>query len=424
MADKWQGADIRYWDLAPKLFTTTGKQEMIPFLGAGVSVSDRKDGEPHIAPDYPDDAKMQEVAQLLKLDGPARLYVEYAIRTAIRMQAWEKANGGWPSREQLLERLRDCPYPPYAWELSEMFSQVAPYNSLEDRALKAIDSRDLLPKVLRQGNSEALLPMLKLLAMTTDLTGPTDPLTSISSYYEYRGERRDLWSRLFDAVAPKETPTETHRLIAEVAQSHLASNDLWNDYLIITTNYDSLMEKALDERKVPYVVLRWKRKDRCIYPRFANLPAPEIARLEEENPPVTPGQFVLNKRQRMAIVYKMHGCLHKDLVDDDDGLVVSDNDYVDFISNERDIIPSCVGSLLGPRSLLFLGYSFSDWNVRSVYETIVNRTAKKKGRDYAVPRSVSRFEEVYFGRRDIVLVLTDLAAFVKGIRSQRAAAPV
>jgi len=420
VSDKWQGDEIRYWDLALKLFKKDGKQEMIPFLGAGVSVSDRREDEIKITPEYPDDSVLEQVATMLKLDGEARLYLEYAIRTAIRMQAWEKANGSLPSREQFLDRLKKCPYPPFAWELSEMFSQVAPYNSMEDTALKALDSKGLLPAARIEQNRAVLLPMLKLLAMTTDLAGRTDPLASISSYYESKGERKDLWDRLHDVVASKETPTETHRLVADAAASHLAASAIWEDYLIITTNYDSLMEKALDEKKVPYAVLRRNRYDGQVYTRFANLSASEEKELERLNTPCIPERCSLQTPRHIAVLYKMHGCLNKDLSERDDGLVISDTDYVDFISNIQTIIPSHVGSLLGTKHLLFLGYSFSDWNVRSLYEKIIMRTAKSNRRDYAVTRSLSRFEEVYFTKRDIIIVLTDLKSFINGIRNDLA----
>jgi len=416
VSDKWQGDGIRYWDLAPKIFKIDGKQDTIPFLGAGVSVSDRHEEEAKPAPNYPDDATITQIAGLLNLDGEARLYLEYAIRTAIRMQAWEKANGNLPSREQFLEKLRQCPYPPFAWELSEMFSQVAPYNSLEDRALKSVDVKGLLPPARIEQNRAKLLPMLKLLAMTTDLAGSTDPLTSISSYYENTGERKDVWNRLFQVVAPKETPTAIHRLIADAASTHLGAAKVVDDYLIITTNYDSLMEKALDEKKVPYAVLRRNRYDGKIYTRIENLEPEEKERLEQLHPACAPEQYSLQASRKMAVVYKMHGCLYQGLTEEDDGLVISDSDYVDFISNIQNIVPSHVGSLMGTKHLLFLGYSFGDWNIRSLYERMVVRTAKTNKRDYAVTRSLSRFEEVYFDKRDIILVLTDLASFVTGIR--------
>jgi hypothetical protein len=414
MFDLWKGDQIRYWDLAPKLFKDDGEQQMIPFLGAGVSVSDRKDKEKPPNPTYPDDATMDQVAKLLQVDGEARLYLEYAIRTALRMQAWEKENGAPASREQFLAKLKDNPYPPFAWELSELFFQVAAYHSFNEKALKAVESRGLLPKERIAAAREKLLPMLRLLSTTTDLASPTDPLTSISGYYESTSERKDLWTRLFQVVAPKETPTDTHRLVAEAAERHLKSPG--EDYLIITTNYDWLMEKALDERKVPYAALWRSRKDELIHARFANLPDGEMKVATKLNVPAAPGLYTLKKNRNLAIVYKMHGCLYKDLKDEDDGLVITDSDYVEFISHLHEIIPSQVGSLMGSKQLLFLGYSFGDWNVRSLYEAVIRRTVKTTVQDYAVTRSLSDFEATYFKKRNIIIIQTDLAGFTAGVR--------
>jgi hypothetical protein len=69
MFDIWQKEGIRYWDLVPKLFKSDGEQEMIPFFGAGVSVSDRQDKEPAFQPEYPDKRTLDEVADLLKIKG-------------------------------------------------------------------------------------------------------------------------------------------------------------------------------------------------------------------------------------------------------------------------------------------------------------------------------------------------------------------
>jgi hypothetical protein len=118
----------------------------------------------------------------------------------------------------------------------------------------------------------------------------------------------------------------------------------------------------------------------------------------------------------MAIVYKLHGCLHPDRRENDDGLIISENDYVQFISDLRDIIPAHVGNLLGAKRLLLLGYSFSDWNVRSLYERIKKRADAGRAGDYAVTRSLSTFEQSYFAQQDIIVVKTDLTTFANGIR--------
>jgi hypothetical protein len=418
MYDLWKDGEILYGDLARIMFKTDGMQDLIPFLGAGVSVSDRKEKDAEPAPAYPDEATLAQVAQLLGLEGTALLYLEYAVRTAVRMLAWEKANGAPLSREEFEKKLGQNPYPPFAWELSELFYQVAAYHSFKDKPLRSITTNQLVSPHRIEAAKDRLVPMLRLFSMTTDLASPTDPLTSISGYYESRSERSNVWTHLYQAVASKDTPTEMHRLIADAARQHL--QDVAEDYLIITTNYDWLMEKALDEKGVPYAVLWRNRNDKLIHSRFANLPAAEMERTAKLNGPKRPDLCTLQKNRSLAVVYKMHGCLYKNLTAEDDGLVVTDSDYVDFNSHLNDIIPSHVGALLGSKRLLFLGYSFSDWNVRSLYEAIIPRTVKTV-QDYAVTRSLSDFEHTYFRKRNIIVIQADLASFAAGVRAAFAA---
>jgi hypothetical protein len=178
------------------------------------------------------------------------------------------------------------------------------------------------------------------------------------------------------------------------------------------------MDKALDALQVAYAVLGRNRGDGQIYSRFANLADDERNALLKRNQPRLPKEATLKKNRSLAVVYKMHGCLYKDLREQDDGLVVTDADYVEFISKIDNIIPAHVGSLLGPQQMLFLGYSFSDWNVRRVYEGLFSSRVRATGRDYAVTRSLSQFEQVYFDKRDVVVILSDLKEFVEGIEKQ------
>jgi hypothetical protein len=71
-----------------------------------------------------------------------------------------------------------------------------------------------------------------------------------------------------------------------------------------------------------------------------------------------------------------------------------------------------VGTLVPGKRLLFLGYSFSDWNVRSIYETLTRRTPTD-AKDYAVTYRLSKFERLYFEKKNIGLILQDLARFTK-----------
>ena len=418
MFDTWTGKQIRYPDMAQKLFPGTPVQEIVPFVGAGTSVSARAPRAENIAPRFPSKEVLEQISGLLGISAEKpRLYLEYVVRSALWMQALEEARGPAPTLHEFQEGLEKAEYPPFAWELAEMFSLLASYRTIEDTALPAMAAQHLLSAEHLEASGDALTPMVQLLSQATRVGSPTDPLTSIAGFYEAGSERKDLWRNLHKVFENKKTPTETHRLIALAARDHLNHNPA-EDYLAITTNYDCLIEAAMDELQVPYAVLRLNRKAGNIHCRFNNLPDADKALLYRLNPPAEPEHFNLRKGARvLAVIYKIHGCLNPELEAEDDGLVLTDGDYVDFISQSARIMPSHVGSILPGKRLLFLGYSFSDWNVRSIYQAMIRRKQDEE-QDYAVTLGLTRFEETYFKKRNIVVIQTGLNEFVEGIRKQ------
>ena len=116
------------------------------------------------------------------------------------------------------------------------------------------------------------------------------------------------------------------------------------------------------------------------------------------------------------VVYKIHGCLTagQDLADD--SVIISDNDYVDYISRmatNEGVVPAYVGTLIRRKPFLFLGYSLNDWNVRSMFQMIVRKRGDEFSvRDYSVMRSFTRFEERYCERNHVAIIHTDLQSFV------------
>jgi hypothetical protein len=88
--------------------------------------------------------------------------------------------------------------------------------------------------------------------------------------------------------------------------------------------------------QLPYVVLALDKASRKVVPRFGNVLAKDKQWLLARNEPKFPDQFSIQKTRStssMVVIYKMHGCLHADLVDKQDSVVITDSDYVDFIYN-------------------------------------------------------------------------------------------
>jgi hypothetical protein len=84
------------------------------------------------------------------------------------------------------------------------------------------------------------------------------------------------------------------------------------------------------------------------------------------------------------------------------------------------MIPSEITKQMSSAAFLFLGYSFSDWNVRGMYKAVVKQrtVAQMKGvSDFAVVRDFSSYETAFCreGTGRIHLLVTDLARFTRGI---------
>lgn len=424
MFNIWEGDKIPFREQAEKLFdlpagqiVPTEGQQIVPFLGAGVSVSGRaRPAQPAVTHGLPDASAVENWCQQLGLDSKsAKLFMHLAVVLACCLQTAEQEQGE-VNEDQLLDYLQNERYPPSGSELSRLFAHLSPYTSFEE-IVKNL--KRLVPSELISATEKEHIEMFKLLARITGIADPPDPLTSITSYYENKNTRRYLWTTLRSIISGKKKVTLTHKLLAAAAKRHFNRPDAWQDYLILTTNYDCLMEDALDEAGVDYVVLTTRRIDQKVVVRFSDRIKDAPALTQINSGQYYPNNLSLMKPKSMVVIYKLHGCLSPTLGETDDGVVISDNDYVDYISqmnSTHGTIPAYVNTLMQNKPFLFLGYSLNDWNVRSVFETL----RKKRGEDFgdqdvSVMSYLGEYEKLFFQRNGVTILKTDLNSFVRGI---------
>src|SRR4029077_8387075 len=88
--------------------------------------------------------------------------------------------------------------------------------------------------------------------------------------------------------------------------------------------------------------------------------------------------------RRGTCLYKMHGCISQA---HDRNLVITEEDYVNFLSNAlsdypKKRLPVHVLGRIEESSILFLGYSLSDWNFRVIFKATAGKASKRE--NYAV----------------------------------------
>lgn len=363
---------------------------------------------------------MDKAIEHLGLEGSGKTFIELAILVAYLVQIGDSA-GVLVSERDFYEKMKTEEFPPSAGELAELFSLRAHYTSFE-RMVRSLRNR--FPAQLLSATEEDQIRALQILAKVTRIANPPESLTSIASYYETSLGRQGLWNLLREVISSKSTPTNTHKLLAQAAHHHLEKEHA-PDYLIITTNYDCLMEKALDETAggVPYIVLTTRNgSDPKVLMRCSKTVTNGDALMARYSNTRYPGDFTFSTKESLVAIYKIHGCLSPEVQFADDGVVISDNDYVDYVSqmSRKDgVIPVYVTELMRQKSLWFLGYSLSDWNVRSIYETVKSKTDpdRKAIKDYSVMYSVGDFESLFFEKNNITIFQASLNDFVDGIKA-------
>lgn len=169
-------------------------------------------------------------------------------------------------------------------------------------------------------------------------------LVNLAQYYSNVKQRSSIDDLIKENFSKLNEPTRNHNLLAQ-----LPISTYW------TTNYDKLLEKALEgNNKLPFV----KTKDE---------------------------QLRGTNRNFDAVVYKLHGD-----VDSPEDAVITRSDYEEFGYNKRKLFREVLEGDLLTKTFLFLGFSFSDPNFNYVIGRLrVLLEESKTRKHYCIMKRVS-----------------------------------
>lgn len=175
-------------------------------------------------------------------------------------------------------------------------------------------------------------------------------LVNLAQYYVNSKKRTSIDDLIKGEFSKLVKPTDNHKLL-----SQLPISTFW------TTNYDKLIEKALeDNMKKPYV----KTKDE---------------------------QLRGTNHDFDAIVYKLHGD-----VESPEDAVLTRSDYEEFGYNKRKLFREVLEGDLLTKTFLFLGFSFGDPNFNYVIGRLrVLLDEKNTRKHYCIMKRVQDTDEDY-----------------------------
>jgi hypothetical protein len=198
--------------------------------------------------------------------------------------------------------------------------------------------------------SEVVTKSAELLEYDADILSTQGDYLQIAEYLSIKRRLGDLYN-----VLAKQIDNDSYDVMGSRAHLLLPYLDVQS---IFTTNWDSWIERGFENQKVPYSKIITNADfifPRTYRPRFGGAVTP-----------LYPPSAVKSIRQKFkeTTIVKYHGDFA-----DHDSIVFRESHYYDRLDFEHPLDIKLRAEIIG-RSVLFIGYSFSDPNVRYIWHKL------------------------------------------------------
>jgi hypothetical protein len=198
------------------------------------------------------------------------------------------------------------------------------------------DSREAPPR-----GAELSERLAKGCGVDPAILGDVHDLRRISLFWESQPNgRRNLIQAVRQEVQIDKQPSPMLRALAALPFTH-----------IITTNYDTLFERALSQAGKDYELSVYTSARRH---------------------PKSPSKMVGPRR---PFLLKIHGDFESESAPPDSSVVITEEDYITFVLRMRDAddlnpVPLAIRAMLAQNPTLFVGYSLGDYNLRMLFRAL------------------------------------------------------
>ena len=243
--------------------------------------------------------------------------------------------------------------------------------------------------------------------------GDRSDLLLVSQYADVTSGEGPLYERLH-ALFDRDYPIPTlHRFLATLP-ARMAAHDLPPRHqLIVTTNYDDLLERALREAGEPFDVVRYlatgPNRGKFVHEQPHDEPTGSQGR---ERVIDVPKRYTAVSSEERTVVLKIHGAVDRD-DEAHDSYVITEDHYIDYLTHTtpNELIPVNLLDELLHCHFLFLGYAMRDWNLRVILHRIW--ALRDLGWNaWAVQRQVDLLDEKLWRKRDVELYELGLSEYI------------
>ena len=208
--------------------------------------------------------------------------------------------------------------------------------------------------------------LARALAEKSKYPNPDDPaldLLKVSQYYEAVSGAAPLYGKLREVFDTDYTLSSLHRLLARVPA--LLRERGKEQLLVLTTNYDDLVERALGEAREPFDVVWYAATGEFKGSFMHRSPDCKVVPIKVAN------KYAGLAFDERPVILKLHGAVDRG-DKKRDSYVLTENSYIDYLAGPpvSKQIPAALMAKMEASHFLFLGYSMHDWNMRVILQQL------------------------------------------------------
>jgi hypothetical protein len=220
-------------------------------------------------------------------------------------------------------------------------------------------------------------------------------LASVAQYVAVMKGSGPLYDGLHELLDADLAPTALHTFLASLPP--LLRERGLTPQVVVTTSYDTALEKAFEEAGEAVEVVTYLATGRH-RGRFCHIAPDGTGRLIEE-PNTYATELGLD---RNTVILKLHGQVDRTLAREWESFVVTEDDYIEYLAHTEiaAAVPVSLAARLRRSHFLFLGYTMADWNLRVILHRLWGDQPLSY-RSWAVQPAPKPLEREFWHRRDV-----------------------
>jgi hypothetical protein len=248
-------------------------------------------------------------------------------------------------------------------------------------------------------------------------------LIRVSQYVAVMGGLGPLYDELhwiFDADYP---PTSLHRFFATLP-TVLRDKGLpqrgepfRQQLVIVTTNYDDLMERAFRAEGKPFHLVSYVAEGEQRGKFLHRLPDGAVQLIEK------PNEYRHLSLDQCPVILKIHGTVDR-VNAEQDSYVITEDHYIEYLTHTDivSLIPVPLSAKLKRSHLLFLGYGLRDWNLRVILHRIWGEQ-KLSYKSWAIQLNPQELDRRFWMERDVDILNVPLEEYIAALSGRVQALP-